>query len=264
MNFLSSAPARREYFPRGLLQVPGSFRFSADALLLAAFALRHCPAKKRQTRLLDLGCGCGVVGLACLLGNAFISCLGADIFPELAGAAIANADRLGLSERYAAMSVNLELPEERARLPQATFSLVAANMPFRRAGQGRLPQNALRKKALFADENTLSAFILSAAQAIAPDGAFALIYPWDERDALFAALAEHGFRVRAYRGICARGLVPTRCLALALPGSRQGEARREKDIVLHSMGETAYTAEAARFCPWLLCRPWGLTATCLS
>ena len=51
----------RSYFPRGLLQPPGSYRFAADSLPLAAF-----PGLGENGKLLDIGTGCGVVALAAL------------------------------------------------------------------------------------------------------------------------------------------------------------------------------------------------------
>ena len=75
------AEARRA-FPAGLEQPEGSFRFSVDALLLAAFAASR--TADVTIRFIDLGTGCGVVGLAYLLLKSN-KCRGAcmDCNPEL-------------------------------------------------------------------------------------------------------------------------------------------------------------------------------------
>ncbi|MDY0305603.1 MAG: hypothetical protein RBR18_04125 [Desulfovibrionaceae bacterium] len=54
---------QRSAFPRGLSQSNTGHRFSVDSLLLASFAR----IRRKDRRGLDLGTGCGVVGLALLL-----------------------------------------------------------------------------------------------------------------------------------------------------------------------------------------------------
>lgn len=87
--------AARARFPRGLHQPAGSFRFSADALLLASFA-----GGTAARSFADLGTGCGVVGLALLLGSSRLSGVGIEQDAALVNAARANAHRLGLSTRF--------------------------------------------------------------------------------------------------------------------------------------------------------------------
>ena len=93
------AEARRA-FPAGLEQPEGSFRFSVDALLLAAFAVSR--TADVTIRFVDLGTGCGVVGLAYLLlkGNKCRG-FGIDCNPELIAAAQNNTAKLGFSIRSA-------------------------------------------------------------------------------------------------------------------------------------------------------------------
>jgi len=93
------AEARRA-FPAGLEQPEGSFRFSVDALLLAAFAASR--TTDVTIRFIDLGTGCGVVGLAYLLLKRNIcQGFGMDCNPELIAAAQNNTAKLGFSDRFA-------------------------------------------------------------------------------------------------------------------------------------------------------------------
>lgn len=87
--------AARAHFPRGLHQPAGSFRFSADALLLASFA-----GGASARSFADLGTGCGVVGLALLLRYPRLSGMGIEQDATLVDAARTNAQRLGLSARF--------------------------------------------------------------------------------------------------------------------------------------------------------------------
>lgn len=246
---MTNADKARALFPCGLTQPEGSFRFSVDALLLAAFVVRRClPERAFPARMLDLGCGCGVVGFACLLERPELVVAGIDVAPELAAAATANAAALGLGDRFAASLADLAAPDA----PQVgSFPVVAANPPFYRIGSGRLPFSPLRRKALFADEGTLPAFARYARNALAPLGVFALIYPWGDREYLFSCLESFGFGVRTVVPVVAgtRDGEPSRCLVSASLGD-EIDARVEPPLVLR--GERGGCAEGAlRFCPWL-------------
>lgn len=141
----------RALFPRGLTQPEGSFRFSMDALLLAAFAGKGLTGREGKTRdvgeiapdarampghgkplaFADLGAGCGVVGLALLLAHPVpmgtgltsagltragltrvgLTGTGIEIDGLLADAARDNAARLGLADRFRVLRADLAAPE---------------------------------------------------------------------------------------------------------------------------------------------------------
>lgn len=241
----------RASFPRGLVQPPGSFRFATDALLLAAFALR-CPLPKREGTVLDLGCGCGVVALACLLGNSRLRGTGVDIQPTLVAAARENAARLGLEHHFTAESMDLASGPDRERLEKGGSSLVVVNMPFRAAASGRLSREPSRRTALFADERTMPAFLAAAKRALAAKGSLALIYPWETRGALLRSLAAFGFTPVEALPVVTGKPEGARCLiraAHADAGTDEAVAYAPP-LVLHATGG-GHTEEALAFCPWL-------------
>ncbi len=256
----------RELFPSGLIQPPGSFRFAADALLLAAFALETAAAlPSGAQRLLELGCGCGAASFASLLQLPALRAVGADIQPALADAANANARALGLEERFRALALDLALPDAarsaRQGLPPdagpAAFDLVMANPPYRRTGEGRLPPSDARRIALFADENTLPAFLGTARAALAPDGRLLLIYPAEQLAALLAALGKYGLSpLRVLPVASRRGMAPLRALVSALPARRGGRPAHSVSfdpplVLLRDGGGKTYTPNALAFCPYL-------------
>lgn len=251
----------RDRFPRGLAQPPGSFRFSADALLLAAFILRRCLPETSGAALLDLGCGCGVVGLACLLGDGTLTAHGLDIDASLVTAARANAATFGLSSRFSAEELDIADTAGVAHIQPGAFDIVAANMPYRAPGSGRLPGSEARKRALFADATTVPSFMEAARVALAPEGCFAQVYPREGCERLLDSLSGHGFAaelvlpVRMTREGASRVLVRA-----AHAGRTVGRlVRYEPELVLHSApapgGKSGYTPEALAFCPWLGARP---------
>ncbi|MDR2893708.1 MAG: methyltransferase [Deltaproteobacteria bacterium] len=235
----------RDFFPRGLSQPPGSFRFSADALLLAAFAARLAgelaagpvdrlsagkatgegygqaaglpPIDSGGRALLDLGCGCGVVGLGFMLLRPEYTALGLDLQPELILAARQNAALLGLEAGYRAREVDLRqlhsarqladavnLPPSRRQnelnaakcnsfehFQPGSFRLVTANPPYRKPGSGRLPVSPARRLALFGDAETLDAFVRVASLSLAPGGLFCLIFSLSREKELHKILLKH-------------------------------------------------------------------------
>ena len=140
------AEARRA-FPAGLEQPEGSFRFSVDALLLAAFAASR--TTDVTIRFIDLGTGCGVVGLAYLLLKRNIcQGFGMDCNPELIAAAQNNTAKLGFSDRFALHTGELADTRflENLRMEASPVQLVMANPPWRLVGSGRLPQQRPAEK----------------------------------------------------------------------------------------------------------------------
>ena len=178
----------REYFPRGLAQPAGSFRFSADALLLAEFA---ATGSKRSLRGLDLGCGCGVVGLGVMLRMPVARFVGLDINPELVGAAAQNVASLGLAGQYLALDGDVRNYKNIAKIPPASFDLVVTNPPYRKPGTGRPSTTAMRNTALFETHGDISDFVAMAARALKNSGRFCCVYSAERLPDLCAALAAH-------------------------------------------------------------------------
>lgn len=245
--------AARARFPAGLNQPLESFRFSLDALLLASFTVRFFPCGSKPISLIDLGCGCGVIGLACLLERENFVARGVDREPELIAAARENAALLGLKERYAAALCDLGDEAERARLAEDTADVILANMPYRPEKSGRLPHSAMRRRALFADKTTMPAFLLAAKAALKPEGVFTLIYPWAEREKLFSGLEGYGFFVSTVLPVCTGNEEKTLCLVAARGEEVPGKlpARVLPPLILRKETGGAYTAEAFSFCRWL-------------
>ena len=262
-----SAEAARAFFPRGLLQPPGSFRFSLDALLLASFL---APAGKDETeRLLDLGSGCGVVALGMLCRHPGLEAVGLDIRPELVEAARVNATRLGVADRFTSLCRDIAEPDslsERA----GSFSLVLANPPYRQRHRGRLPASPSRLVALFETEETLPAFCRTAARAMTSDGRFGVVFPAARREDLLSALAGAGLMAVRLLPVCARSADPPMLLlveAVKVPSLydyRIAEGKAETSIltVIYRTQLVLYESQSAvaklteqviDFCPFLGC-----------
>lgn len=199
--------ASRKFFPRGMLQPLGAFRFSRDALLLADFAARLAPAAHKGQSVADMGAGCGVVGLAYLLHRAtqssFIHMVGLEQNDELCVAARQNAARLGFdSSSCASYTVVkgdvadeatlqsarrcLDLPDSPTWPP--LFDAVLCNPPWRREGCGRVPLQPARRAALFGTPETLVLFFHAADTILRQHGSLFTIAGADRLADAIAAL----------------------------------------------------------------------------
>lgn len=228
--------AARAFFPRGLFQPVGSFRFSLDALLLSAFLT---PTRQgRGERLLDIGVGCGVVALAMLLRYPELEALGLDVQPELLDAARQNALHLGLVNRFSALRHDVVAPEVPAELVNA-FSLVLANPPYRQRHRGRLPASESRRTALFETEGGLAAFCRVAERALTPEGRFGVIFPAARQEDLLSAFAGAGLTATRLLPVHAR---ETDSAMLILAEARRRIPPRNQRLPCMSAGLNGFAA----------------------
>ena len=234
-------------FPCGLIQPADSFRFSADALLLAAFA-----SGEEVRRAADLGTGCGVVAFGLALRFPKLSCTGVDEDVSLIEAARANAQALGLGERLAFVQGDVADTALLTRLERESCELATANPPYRIAGAGRLIKSRIRHKALEAPASALADFTRAAGFLLRHHGRFACVFLPARLDDVFTALRSARLGPRRLRCVHSR------------PGAKAGrvlvEARKNArpDLVVEAPltlycganGEE-YSPEALAFCPWL-------------
>lgn len=153
----------------------------------AATLWAHHRADAPAQHVLDLGAGTGLVGLA--LGrwfpNAALTLV--ERQPSLAERAAVNAARNGLAARTEVVLHDLRdgLPRPAAGPAQ----LLASNPPFH-PPQGRvLPQHPERRIAHYIDGADIDTFVSAAAGLLAPGGLIAVVFPWQRRAPLLAALA---------------------------------------------------------------------------
>jgi len=146
----------RRNFPRGLSQPDSGFRFSMDALLLAAFAGRE----RVRGRVLDLGTGCGVVGLGLALDHPDFFGVGLDLNPDMLRHAHENVRRLGFVDRFALLLADACGP---LGLAPESMDMVLCNPPYRDPGCGRTCPDRAKTLARFENRAALADFVRAAA-----------------------------------------------------------------------------------------------------
>ena len=223
-----------------LLQPTRGPRVSLDALFLADFAAGRRGA--RLGRVLDLGCGGGVIALALAARDPGAELVGVELQPELARLARKNAALNGCEGRLTIVEGDL-----RARLPLAagSFDLVVSNPPFTAAGAGRTPRpdRAAARQELTC---TLADVIGAARRYLRPRGALALVFPAERLPDLVANLVGAGLRPRTLRAVHSVPDEPARrVLVWAMAGYRGG-VTVEPPLVVHEEDRRAWSREAAR------------------
>jgi len=152
-----------------LIQPRNGYRYSVDAPLLVNFV-----KGRRAARALDLGCGCGIIGLMLLEKNKASHVVGVELQTELAGLALRNATINGLSEFFETHNVDLRTFGEDCR---DCFNLIVSNPPFYPKGSGILSpseQIAVAKHELQCEINDIGR---TAVRCLKSGGHLALIYP---------------------------------------------------------------------------------------
>ncbi|MEG1609851.1 MAG: methyltransferase [Bilophila sp.] len=259
MNVASDAAVNRARFPRGLEQPEGSFRFSMDALLLAAFAAEEQEEQgafatqekedaRPQTTFADLGTGCGVVGLALLLRQKGHG-IGLDLDADLVLAAQRNAAHLGFSDCFTALLVDLadEAHLCAVRQQYGAMDLVLANPPWRLEGTGRVPVSPARRKALFGDSDSLRRFVHAATVLSAQKSRFVCILGANRLPDMLQALHETPFRPARLRFVHKKSTSPA---MLCLLETRRTAATLvvEPPLFLYEADHSP-TQAALTFCP---------------
>jgi len=234
-------------FPQDLIQA-GDAKCSLDALLLAAFV------EGRHERAVDLGAGCGVVGLGLLLRGVAGSVIGLDKDEAQVEAARKNARLFDLSHRYAAYPVDFAAdfegyPETRIEPESPPSDLAVCNPPWRLEGAQRLPRSLRRQEALYGTQTTLALFARAGACRLRRGGRYAAVVGAQRLADMFRALDGANLRLTRLRLVHSR---PGRAAVFALLEARlriKASLRVEPPLILHENG--AYSEQVLAFCRWL-------------
>ena len=219
-----------------LAQPREGYRFSIDSVLLAWWV-----DFEAGDRILDAGCGVGVVGLALAGCRGARDVTGVELQEGLAAHARANVAANGASARVSILAADVRtLPPDFG----GRFDVVCANPPFREVGGGRLNPSAGKAAARHELTLTIEELALAAAFALKAGGRFFLVHQPRRLPAVFSALGGAGFRVEKLRFVQPR---EGEAANLVLVAATLGGAR--ETVVLPPLtvydGRGEYAAEVA-------------------
>lgn len=193
-----------------LFQLKDGYRYNSDSLFLWDFARKNCSFKASHS-LLDVGCGCGILGL--LLARDFncaLSCI--DIQPQNCElvqmnakandikASIICADFFKDWESGNSVGNSAGNSEENSagnsagnfRIPSQNFERIICNPPFYDFGGEN--KNAHKNTSRNASSFDISAFASKCSKLLAPKGELVLCYDARLVDRLLQALLEAGLK----------------------------------------------------------------------
>lgn len=174
-----------EQLPNGyLLNIPeGCFPLSTDSMLLAHFA------GKAAGNVLDLGSGCGTLGLLLCAMKQSISVTGVELSPCAHKAAMDNIQRSALFQRMESICDNL------VRVPTlfapGSFSCCISNPPYFSGGPAAALSAARRE-----DCCSLADLMKSAAWALKYGGDFYLVHRPERLGEIIALGAANGLEAK--------------------------------------------------------------------
>lgn len=215
-----------ELWPGGprFKQQPDSFRLSTDSVLLAHFA-----APIRGKRLIDLGCGAGVLTVLLSHARPGVRVEGVDIQAESAELCRENMAENGFD---GSAILTGDLREYRSLLKAGDYDLVVSNPPYFPVKSG---YNApLDSRAIARDERccTLDDICAAAKYLCRWGGAFAMVHRPERLSEIFCALTKHGLEPKRLRMVQYKeGHAPNLVLIEARRGGKPG-LNIEKPLIL--------------------------------
>ena len=176
-----------EHLPNGLTLelAPGCFPLSTDSMVLGQFA--RLP---RNARVLDLGSGCGTLGLLLCAKDTACHVTGIELSQTAHSVAAENIRRNALEHRMESICADLRhLPD---RIAPGSYSCCISNPPYFSGGPASRENTAARRE----DTCSLSDLMKSAARALKYGGDFFLVHKPERMAQLIAIAAENGMEAK--------------------------------------------------------------------
>ena len=179
-----------EYLQNGfcLNIAPGTFPLSTDSILLADFV-----KLPKQAKVLDLGAGCGTLGLLLCAKDAGCSVTGIELNEAAHAAALENIVRNGLEARLFSICDDLRIIPQ--RFPSGSYTCCVSNPPYYTGG----PASKTAPQARRDDNCTVRELFSAVAWAIRYGGDFYLVHKPERLAEICACASEAGLEPKRLR-----------------------------------------------------------------
>ena len=191
---------------------PGAFPLGTDSIALAGFA-----TLPRNASVLDLGAGCGTLGILLCAQNANCNVTGVEIDGAAHHAALKNAEVNDLTNRLTSICADLRTFSN--FIQPGSYSCCISNPPYFSDG----PQSKTTPLARRDDICTMDDLMAAASWALKCGGDFFLVYRPERLAELFARAAAHNLEPKRlcllrHRTDSAVSLVMVQCRKGGKPG----------------------------------------------
>lgn len=179
-----------EFLPNGFtLEVPaGAFPLSTDSMVLS-----HFVRLSKNARVLDLGSGCGTLGLLLCSQNEHCTVTGLEIDENAHLAALSNIQRNALASRME--SICADLRSVSRRFSPGSFDVCVSNPPYFSGGPASKHTPLARREDLCSARELMAA----AAPALKYGGDFFLVHRPERLAELIAAGSEFALELKRLR-----------------------------------------------------------------
>ena len=212
-----------EFLPNGytLETAEGTFPLSTDSMILA-----HFTKLPKNASVLDLGSGCGTLGLLLCAKDAACKVTGVELSEAAHSCAVENIRRNALDSRLKSICADLrQVPE---MFSSGSFSCCVSNPPYFSGGPSSQANPTARRE----DTCTLKELISSAARLLKYGGDFFLVHRPERLGDIIARAAESGLEAKRLCLLRHREGGPVNLILLQLrKGAKPGLVWEE--IVLH-------------------------------
>jgi tRNA1Val (adenine37-N6)-methyltransferase len=166
-----------------LIQKKDGHRYSVDALLISDFIL---PQIKGSHKVMDIGCGAGVISLILAKRSQAKEIVGVEIQKSLARIAKRNVtlNHLGLKIKI----LNRDVRKLGVVFKPQSFDLIVSNPPFRKVGTGLLSKSRERSIARYEIKLDMPDLLKLCSRVLKAKGSAALIYPFERLNELVSNL----------------------------------------------------------------------------
>ena len=211
-----------EHLPNGLtLEIPeGAFPLSTDSMVLA-----HFVRLPKNARVLDLGSGCGTLGLLLCAQDETCCVTGIELAETAHQAALENIRRNALAPRMESICADLRSVSE--RFSPGDFDLCVSNPPYFSGGPASRETPLARRE----DACTPAELFRTAAWALKYGGDFFLVHRPERLAELIARGAEVGLEAKRLLLVRHRPEAPVSIIALQFrKGAKPGLLWEEQTL----------------------------------
>lgn len=186
-----------------LIQSPSGYRYSLDALAVAAFA-KLSPGD----RVLDLGAGCGVISIILAQRYPDARIYGVELLQAQVDIARQNIHDNRMADRVTLLHQDITTLD--LDLTCGPVDVVISNPPHIRHDAGRTNPNPLIAMARHEIAVTLKEILASARRMLRPGGRLIMVYPADRLADLIAGMRQTGIEPKVLTMIYTRPDAPAR------------------------------------------------------